>query len=564
MASSMLRWHYRSRHESLIAFSNDKFYGNRLVTFPSSLREDEGLGLKLVYVENGVYDRGKSHKNLLEARRVADLVHEHLCERPDRSVGVVTFSQAQMEAVEDELELRARDDRHFEDLMRSNEHEPFFVKNLENVQGDERDVIIFSIGYGRDAQGRMYMNFGPLNRAGGERRLNVAITRAREKVVLVSSIRASDLDISGTGADGVRVLHAYLDYAERGADALEMEDSGQGGEYESPLEEDVANAIKEMGYQVVPQVGCSGFRVDLGVIDPLQPGRYLLGVECDGASYHSGYVARDKDRIRQEILENLGWRIHRIWSPDWVTRRREEVERLRQALAAVYPKALFASAEEAPNDNRPVGPAVTIEDGAPAWTLASQDRMGADSTWAIPYAVCELSAGAGRLPEFLDEAARARQRKLLLELVQVEGPIHRELVKKRIAAAWGKQVGSRIAAVVDDLVDQARAEGGVEIKGDFVVLAPAPLISYARVPVDGDPRTKRGLEHIPNAEIAIVMLHLTEDGCGISEEGLVAETARVFGFKRTGEKIHDRLLYVVNGLVRIERLRRSGDNLYLP
>ena len=148
--------------------------------------------------------------------------------------------------------------------------------------------------------------------------------------------------------------------------------------------------------------------------------------------------------------------------------------------------------------------------------------------------------------------------------MQVEGPIHRELVKKRIAAAWGKQVGSRIAAVVDDLVDQARAEGGVEIKGDFVVLAPAPLISYARVPVDGDPRTKRGLEHIPNAEIAIVMLHLTEDGCGISEEGLVAETARVFGFKRTGEKIHDRLLYVVNGLVRIERLRRSGDNLYLP
>src|SRR4030043_118253 len=173
--------------------------------------------------------------------------------------------------------------------------------------------------------------FGPLTRAGGERGLNVAVTRAREKVILVSSIRAADLDLSSTRALGVLALHRYLDYAERGAEALYL-NAHDAGEFESPLEREVAAEIRSLGYEVVPQVGYRGFRIDLGVIEPAEPGRYLLGVECDGATYHSAYTARDRDRLRQEILEKFGWRIHRIWAPVWVMRREKELGRLRQAI----------------------------------------------------------------------------------------------------------------------------------------------------------------------------------------------------------------------------------------
>src|SRR4030043_2068333 len=173
--------------------------------------------------------------------------------------------------------------------------------------------------------------FGPLTRAGGERRLNVAVTRAREKVILVSSIRAADLDLSSTRALGVLALHRYLDYAERGAEALYLK-SHEAGEFESPLEREVAAEIRSLGYEVVPQVGYSGYRIDLGVVDPAEPGRFLLGVECDGATYHSAYSVRDRDRLRQQVLERLGWKTHRIWSPTWVVRRESEVRRLRDAI----------------------------------------------------------------------------------------------------------------------------------------------------------------------------------------------------------------------------------------
>ena len=204
------------------------------------------------------------------------------------------------------------------------------MKNLESVQGDERDVLIFSVGYGKDKFGRLTMNFGPINGSGGERRLNVAVTRARKKVIVVSSIRASDFDLGEINREGVRVLQRYLDFAERGQDALAMQTGG--GELNRPSNNRSPPEFAVWALTVVAQVGCSSFRVDLGVIDPSSPGRFALGVECDGASYHSSATARDRDRIRQQILEKLGWKIHRIWSPDWVTRNETEVNRLKWRL----------------------------------------------------------------------------------------------------------------------------------------------------------------------------------------------------------------------------------------
>src|SRR5262249_38284437 len=298
----MLRWHYRSRHEALIAYSNLSFYDSKLVTFPAAKGGGEALGVHFQHVPDSVYDRGGRRDNRREAEAVADLVLAHMREHADKTLGVIAFSQAQMNAIEDEIERRLLDQPDLEALFKADRLEGFFVKNLETVQGDERDVILLSVGYGRDAQGRLTMNFGPLNREGGERRLNVAVTRAREKLLVVSSIRAQDFDLNATRAAGVLHLRGYLDYAERGVAALELTQPQGAGEPESPLEADVAAELRRLGYDVTPQVGCSGYRIDLGVRDPAAPGSFLLAVECDAATYHSAATARARDRPRPSPL----------------------------------------------------------------------------------------------------------------------------------------------------------------------------------------------------------------------------------------------------------------------
>jgi len=215
------------------------------------------------------------------------------------------------------LELHRRRDPVLDAFLREGKSEDIFVKNIENVQGDERDVICFSTTFGLDAAGRMTMNFGPLNGEGGHRRLNVAITRAREAVRIFSSLDPGQIDTSKVRAAGVRDLKYYLDFAIKGPRALVARSVPTGREPESPFEREVMQALRTRGWDVHSQVGCSGYRIDLAVVDPKAPGRYLLGIECDGRTYHSGATARDRDRLRQFVLENLGWKIARVWSADW-------------------------------------------------------------------------------------------------------------------------------------------------------------------------------------------------------------------------------------------------------
>src|SRR5579875_1867713 len=334
LRSRSLRWHYRSRHESLIAFSNHEFYDDGLITFPTPNRSD---GVQFVHVPKGVYDRSGSRRNKVEAERVVDLIIQTAQRTPDRSLGVVALSSAQENAIRDALETRMRSQPELaayaeylnEDNLAS---DGFFIKNLENVQGDEREVIILSVGYGRNKEGRVYTNFGPVNKPGGERRLNVAVTRAKDKMIVVSSIRAGDMKASSN--PGVRTLRRYLDYAERGIAALGENALAVGAGanaqpiFESPFEQAVYTALSARGLQLDAQVGCSGYRIDLAVRDPQSPDRYLLGIECDGASYHSAKTARDRDRLRQQCLEGLGWHIHRIWSSDWFQNPSNEVTRV--------------------------------------------------------------------------------------------------------------------------------------------------------------------------------------------------------------------------------------------
>jgi very-short-patch-repair endonuclease/DNA polymerase III delta prime subunit len=328
----LLRWHYRSRHESLIAVSNSEFYENKLIIFPSPDQGRLEYGLVYHHLPQAVYDRSKSRTNLLEARTVAQAVMDHARQRPDLTLGVGTFSMAQREAITEQLEMLRRADGSCEGFFTAHPDEPFFIKNLENIQGDERDVIYISLGYGRDSAGKVTLNFGPLTAKGGERRLNVLISRARQRCEVFTNLTEDDIDLTRTESEGVRALKTFLKYARTGS--LEAGPEASGRPAGSPFEEEVRLALEAKGYRVAGQVGQAGFFIDLAVIDPDQPGRYLLGIECDGATYHSALSARDRDRLRQQILEGLGWKIHRIWSTDWFHNPAREIERVEAAIQA--------------------------------------------------------------------------------------------------------------------------------------------------------------------------------------------------------------------------------------
>ncbi len=322
MPQPMLRWHYRSRHHSLIAVSNHEFYDDRLFVPINPEQSPNGRGLRFRHVPDGVYDRGGSRTNRREAQVVADAVMEHARTCRDKTLGVGAFSIAQRNAIMDELEVRRRNAPDLEPFFSTARQDPFFVKNLENIQGDERDVIFISVGYGRDQDGAMTMHFGPLSAQKGERRLNVLITRARERCEVFSSITADDINIGQTTGQGPIAFKSFLKYAQTGR--LETVAAPR-GDYQSEFERAVARAIEQQGYEVHSQVGVAGFFIDLAIVDPEKPGRYLLGVECDGARYHSSLSARDRDRLRQDVLEKQGWIIHRIWSTDWFRQPENQV-----------------------------------------------------------------------------------------------------------------------------------------------------------------------------------------------------------------------------------------------
>ena len=328
--TKMLRWHYRSRHESLIALSNQEFYDNNLLIYPSPCHETISLGLKFEYMEGTVYDRGRSASNRMEARSVVEAAGEHYKRYGEtKSLGIGTFNIKQQQAILEEVELYLKKQPKLEKYFSSDMDEHFFVKNLETIQGDERDVIFISVGYGKDENGHLSLNFGPLNREGGERRLNVLITRAREKCVVFSNFRYSEINLTENAAFGLRALKSFLKYSEtKRLDATYI----RGEDNETAFEDSLYEFLSAHNYDVHKQVGCAGFRIDLAVVDPSDSGRYLVGIECDGESYNSSPVARDRDRLRQQVLEGLGWHIYRVWSTDWYRNRTESEKRLLKAV----------------------------------------------------------------------------------------------------------------------------------------------------------------------------------------------------------------------------------------
>ena len=533
-----LDWHYRSRHESLIAFSNYHYYKNRLLTFPSpSLR---GLGVKWRHIPGGVYDKGKTRTNRAEADAVvAEILRRlHDPELGRFSIGVVTFNQAQQTLIEDLLDAARAGDTSLDEHFAEEALEPVFIKNLENVQGDERDVILFSICYGPDMSGRVSMNFGPMNRDGGERRLNVAVTRARREVVVFSTLKADQIDLNRTRARGVRDLKGFLEYADRGASAIaDAIKPNPDADFDSPFEEAVFDALVQRGRVVHKQVGCARYRIDLAVVDPEAQGRYLLGIECDGANYHRAKTARDRDKLREGVLRDLGWTLHRIWSTNWWTDADTEISRIEAALERAKKEPRTVEPVQAPKAKTPTLPLMSVVDPAPH----EPD----------PYRPTATDEVLGSQADFYESAAVVAIRKRVREVVQQEGPISLSLATRRVAACWdfGRVTSKAIDRVrrlipTDDVFVQSTEAGEFLWPGE---LEPASYTSF-RVP-DGNGDGARQATDLPLEEIGNAIVHVLEHNMGAPQDELAREVARIFGFDRLGPVVAERMHSAINALL---------------
>jgi very-short-patch-repair endonuclease len=360
----MLKWHYRSRHGSLIAFSNKEFYNNELVVFPSPFPKSKTLGVKFVHVQDGVFE---SRRNRIEAQRIVASAVRHMEQRADETLGIVAMNAPQRELLEDLLEQQLKTHPAVESFVRESENglEPVFVKNLENVQGDERDVIYISATYAKGPDGPLHLRFGPILGHTGHRRLNVLFTRARKRVVLFSSMKSEDIKIQPGSSWGLKALKGYLAYAETGI--LETA-KFTGLDPDSDFEIEVAAALRDHGIDAVAQVGVAGYFLDLAVKHPDKTDAFILGIECDGATYHSSRSARDRDRLRQSVLEDLGWNIHRVWSTDWFKQREREVERILTRIENIRRQSIPESAIDAE----------WLSESA---TAAAPDLLIADNGW---------------------------------------------------------------------------------------------------------------------------------------------------------------------------------------
>jgi very-short-patch-repair endonuclease len=547
-----LQWHYRSRHESLITFSNITYYGSQLVTFPSPVTDDVAVRFERV---NGVYDRGATRTNRAEAEAIILGIEEHFLDpaKAHLTLGVVTFNQTQQALIDTLLDARRRSNQELDRAIAARSHEKLFVKNLENVQGDERDVIFFSITYGPDIAGKITMNFGPLNGEGGHRRLNVAISRARESVVIYSTLMPEQIDLARVRAAGVRDLKHYLEFAIRGARALAQQSSPTGLDPDSPFEVAVISALRANGWVVHPQVGCSGYRIDLAVVDPRAPGRYLVGVECDGRAYHSGATARDRDRLRQHVLESLGWRIHRVWSTDWWMNPEGEVEKILTLLHALLEEPetpTSNSAEQLVVDldetELEVPEAADVEQPLePQPKLAAAAAIGAVKPI---YTQATLSAGS---PTSFYETRSVRQlAEQLLQVTAIEGPLPEATLFRRVARAWGlERTGPRIVDRLKDLAPHSipRTKEPHETFYWPSSVQPAEWKSFRLS--DGSEQSKRHVDEVCTEEISALICHVLLEAGSAPRQDVARSVCRLIGMARMTVDAEGRVARSIDGLV---------------
>lgn len=535
MPQTHLLWHYRSRHESLIAFSNRQFYENELYTFPSV--DDRASRVSLVPVK-GIFGRGKTRQNQAEAEAVvAEL--KRRCNDPELSkysVGVLTFSINQQNLIDDLLTEACGSDPTLDQWVLESE-EPVFIKNLENVQGDERDVILFSVGYGADQRGKFSANFGPLNRSGGWRRLNVAVSRARHEMKVFSSL--TPLDLARSSSEGVSALKAFLEYAQSGQLAMDEKSIHQMHNRKTGIPASICAALQDKGYRTQCAVGKSEYRVDVGIIDPKRPDRYLLGILLDGESYGKAKTVRDREVAQIDVLRDLGWNIMRIWTMDWWDNRGKELERV------------FARLEEL--KKQPPNPAVLPAKRAsyPPPDVERKVARAVKGAKAVPppvsltppsgislYEPALLKEETLTSEDFLQPIHTNQIQKKILCVIEKEAPVCEALLMRRVVQSFGiMRMGSRIQARMTQILSGmslncTRADDQLV----FWKAAPDPN-NYTGVRANGTGEARRDIQDVPIREAENAIVHVLEEQAGLPEDNLIREAAKLMGYSRLGNTV---------------------------
>ena len=536
-----LSWHYRSRHESLIAFSNKNFYESRLVTFPSTQSRKEDVGINY-YCVDGTFDRKLRH-NYKEASFIVDLIYQHIKETPERSLGIVAFSQSQQKLIERLLKQRRLREQDKADFFRPDVPEPFFVKNLETVQGDERDTIIFSIAYAKGSDGKFLHNFGPLNRQQGERRLNVAVTRAKLNVKVVASIHGSDINLDQAKSHGARLLREYLEYAETGICAFSGE-TNQGELYESPDDfvDEVYETLVEKGYQVDKHVGASELKIDLAVKAP-DTDDYFFAIECDGDAYRRSKNARDRDRLRQEVLKGTGWSYYRLWSTEWFKNRGRSLERLLQAINRTLSTHSHVSVKTPPSE-----PSVfDIADDDLGVSFEEKVDGSADNHFPR-YRAANVDAIISSFPKDLQKIVHA--------ILEVEAPLSEEILIKRIVSYFGREKVTNAVLHAYEEQMQGHQRHGIYRQNGFLYLETSRPLSL-RSPGD----LKRNVIQIAPQEIAAGMMQLIQQNVSLEKSALFQGVLRICE-ARMSQGVRERLEAALQFLG--NRVVVEGERVSIP
>ena len=526
LPSRHLTWHYRSKHESLIAFSNSQYYNGNLYTFPSV--DDRTSKVRIVHVD-GSYDKGRTRSNRAEAEAIVkEIVYRlQIPELAEKSIGVVSFSQVQQNLIEDILieELNKHPELEEKAYQRS---EPIFVKNLENVQGDERDVILFSIGYGPDRNGNVSMNFGPLNNQGGERRLNVAVSRARYEMIIFSTLHSEQIDLKRTKSKGVEGLKRFLEFAERGTSpipAVQLQNQKQ-----SNLITLIAQELTQRGYKVDTLVGRSNFKVDLAIINPEEPDTYILGILCDGKNYYETKTTRDREIVQPNVLQTLHWNIMRVWSVDWFEHKENVIKRI------------IGKLEDAKNKKEsfvplPAAPLKTF-------TVANEPTVEALNTRKREYVFAKLREV--KFDTDIDKLIASPElvKSQLEQIIRIEQPITGMSLYKRILHIWKlTRMTPRLITFLNHLLEDAYQD---PLSGMRIIYweneETAKNSDFFRT------NSQRDIIEIPLPEFISAARYAIEQQISMPIEDLKRVTAQLFGFNRkttTLDNITERAIMIL-------------------
>lgn len=546
--SKYLLRHYRSKHESLIAFSNVNYYENKLLTFPSS----DDLNRKVKYHQvKGFYDKGKTRTNKFEADEIVEFVKSHYKNPQKRklSLGVVTFSQTQQNLIEDKLQKLFMSDPKLEEYANESD-EPLFIKNLENVQGDERDIILFSVCYAPDEEGKMSMNFGPLNRDGGWRRLNVAVTRARYEMHIFATLHTDQIDLSRTSAEGVAGLKAFLHFAEKGHLSIRSENIQEAANRQH-LSTSISKKLHEKGFDVKCNIGTSGFKVDIGIIHPDKPQQYILGIVIDGHYYYNAQTTNDREMVMPSVLKALGWNVHRIWTMDWFENSDKIIDTIVEKVKHLQ---LQPDIKQEIIEERAVEPVFE-----PIKTISDEVLSNNNASRQKPYVAASLNSVSSASSETIFEFQNRNTIKQQLQnLIETETPISKSLLYKKVLQAWNtSRAGARLDKHLEGIIKEMNVVEYTHHQ-PFYWSNNTTLDYYRSNDIE-----KRNMEDIAPEEIIVAIEEVVTNNLSIEEDELLRYLARTFGFAKVGKQIDTLLRYSMDIAVKQEKVKRENNRIKL-